>query len=112
MRLTRGFRKKPGIAQLRGSDRLARSTIIDSDSPETKTCAPASASPPRLDRSALVCIIFFTVSGGAFGLEPLVGAIGPGWAVVLVLATPLLWGLPIALVVAELSGALPEEGGY
>lgn len=66
----------------------------------------------RLNLYALVSIIFFTVSGGAYGLEPLVGAIGAGWAIVLVILIPMLWSLPIALMVSELSSALPEEGGY
>ena len=66
----------------------------------------------RLSFSALICVIYFTVSGGAFGLEPLVGAVGPGLAVLLIVATPLVWSLPIALMVAELATLLPEEGGY
>ncbi|HKC63868.1 MAG TPA: APC family permease [Pyrinomonadaceae bacterium] len=66
----------------------------------------------RLNFLALVGVIFFTVSGGAYGLEPLVSAVGAGWAVVLVIATPLLWSLPIALMVSELSSMMPEEGGY
>lgn len=57
-------------------------------------------------------MIFFTVSGGPYGLEPLVGAVGARWAVALVVATPLLWSAPIALMVSELSSALPDEGGY
>src|SRR3954471_10892570 len=76
------------------------------------------ASPPdgpkggRIGLLALVCLIFFTVSGGPYGLETLVGEVGPGWAVVLIALTPLLWALPTALMVAELSAAIPEEGGY
>jgi amino acid transporter len=66
----------------------------------------------RLNFFALVGVMFFIVCGGAYGLEPLVGAVGPGWAVVLVIATPVLWSLPIALMVAELSSAMPREGGY
>jgi amino acid transporter len=66
----------------------------------------------RLGLVSLVAVTFFTVSGGAYGLEPLVGAVGPSWAIVLVLLTPLLWSLPIALMVAELASAMPEEGGY
>ena len=31
---------------------------------------------------------------------------------VLIALTPLLWALPTALMVAELSSAIPEEGGY
>lgn len=66
----------------------------------------------KLNFFALVAVIFFTVSGGAFGIEPLVGQMGAGWAVFLILLTPILWSLPIALMVSELSSAMPEEGGY
>ncbi len=60
----------------------------------------------------LVGIIFFTVSGGAFGLEPLISQMNPGWTVVLLILTPLFWSLPTALMVAELSSMMPQEGGY
>jgi amino acid transporter len=66
----------------------------------------------RLNLFALISVIFFTVSGGAYGLESLVGAVGPGWAIALVILTPLVWGVPIALMVSELSSAIPDEGGY
>ncbi|MFN8457172.1 MAG: APC family permease [Anaerolineae bacterium] len=60
----------------------------------------------------LVAILFFTVSGGAYGLEDLVGYSGPGMALLLILVTPLIWSLPTALMVAELSTAMPVQGGY
>ncbi|MCA1592651.1 MAG: hypothetical protein LC754_08390, partial [Acidobacteria bacterium] len=41
----------------------------------------------RLTLPALICVIFFTVSGGAYGLEPLVGTVGAGLAVVLIVLT-------------------------
>jgi amino acid transporter len=66
----------------------------------------------RLTLTALTCVIFGTVCGGAFGLEALVGSVGAGWAFVLILLTPLLWALPTALMVAELASLMPEEGGY
>src|SRR6516165_526451 len=66
----------------------------------------------RLNMLALASLIFFTTCGGAFGLEPLIGATGAGWAIVLILITPLMWSLPISLMVAELAGLMPEEGGY
>ena len=66
----------------------------------------------RLRLSGLVWVVFFTVSGGAYGLEPLVGKVGPGMAVALILLVPLLWCLPIALMVSELASAMPREGGY
>jgi amino acid transporter len=62
--------------------------------------------------SALTCVAFFTTCGGAFGIEPLVSAVGPGWALIMIVATPLVWSIPIALMVAELSTRMPEEGGY
>ena len=31
---------------------------------------------------------------------------------ILLILTPLFWSLPVALVMAELAGAMPEEGGY
>ncbi len=66
----------------------------------------------RLSLWALISVAFFTTCGGAYALEPLVGAVGPGWAFALLFLTPLLWSVPIALMVAELSTLIPEEGGY
>ena len=66
----------------------------------------------RLNLLALISLIFFTTCGGAFGLEPLVGAVGPGWAVMLIIITPLAWSFPAALMAAELTTLMPEEGGY
>ena len=66
----------------------------------------------RLKMLSLASLIFFTTCGGAFGLEPLIGATGAGRAIVLILITPLVWSLPISLMVAELAGLMPEEGGY
>ena len=66
----------------------------------------------RISLLYLIAIIYFTVSGGAFGLEELVRAAGPGLALLLLIVTPLLWSLPIALMVAEMSSMLPLQGGY
>jgi amino acid transporter len=57
-------------------------------------------------------VMFFTVSGGAYGLEDLIGSSGPGMALVLIIVTPFIWSLPTALMVAELSTAMPVAGGY
>jgi amino acid transporter len=65
-----------------------------------------------LTLGALVFIMFFTVSGGAYGLEDVVGSSGAGMALLLILATPLIWSLPTALMVAELATAMPVEGGF
>ncbi|MFN0120315.1 MAG: APC family permease [Blastocatellia bacterium] len=66
----------------------------------------------QLTLMPLVGLIYFTVSGGAFGLEDLVASCGPGLAMLLLIVTPLLWSVPTALVTAELGAMLPLEGGY
>ena len=60
----------------------------------------------------LVMTVFCCVSGGPFGLEPLIGATGGGFALLLILLIPLLWALPDSLTTAELAPAIPVEGGY
>lgn len=60
----------------------------------------------------LAAIVFFNVSGGPYGIEDAVAAFGPGLALLLLVLTPLVWSLPVALVMAELASALPDEGGY
>ena len=60
----------------------------------------------------LIGVMFFTVSGGAYGLEDMVSLSGPGIAIVLLLGLPVFYSVPSALVVAELGAAIPVEGGY
>jgi amino acid transporter len=66
----------------------------------------------KLGLAAIVGIIFFSVSGGPYGLEDTIGSSGPGMGLLLIIVTPLLWALPASLVVAELATALPVQGGY
>ena len=73
---------------------------------------PPPARLSRLRLGPLVAVMFFTVSGGPFGLEGLVGSVGPGVALLLLVATPLLYSVPETLLVGELASMLPAEGGY
>jgi amino acid transporter len=59
----------------------------------------------------LAAVIFFTVSGGPYGLEPLLGYAG-SYAIPLLMITPLMWDIPMILVVLELNSMMPVEGGY
>jgi amino acid transporter len=52
------------------------------------------------------------VSGGTYGTEDIVHGAGYGRAILILLLTPVLWSLPTAFMIGELSSALPEEGGY
>jgi amino acid transporter len=65
-----------------------------------------------LTTTALVFVMFFTVSGGAYTIEGLVGRIGPGLALLTLLVIPIVWSLPETLIIGELASMLPEEGGY
>ncbi|HWP24358.1 MAG TPA: APC family permease [Candidatus Binatia bacterium] len=73
-----------------------------------------SAPPLRreLNFSSLVALTFFCVAGGAYGLEDAVGAAGPLIVLLGILILPWLWSFPTALMTAELSTAMPEDGGY
>jgi len=76
--------------------------------------APPIASHLKRELSLLplIAVIFFNVSGGPYGIEDAVPSFGAGLTLLLLLLTPLLWSLPVAAVMAELSSALPVEGGY
>jgi amino acid transporter len=65
-----------------------------------------------LTGTALVFVMFFNVSGGAYTTEGLAGSVGPGLALLALLIVPLVWSLPETLIVGELASMLPEEGGY
>lgn len=52
------------------------------------------------------------VAGGPYGLEEIIHNAGYGPALLFLAITPLLWSVPTALMVAELSAAIPEEGGF
>ncbi len=60
----------------------------------------------------LALATFCLVSGGPHGLEPVIGQSGIGLGVLLILIAPIVWALPISLMTAELSSAIPEEGGF
>ena len=60
----------------------------------------------------LAAVIFLTVSGGPYGLEPLLTYAGKNGALLLLLVTPLLWDIPAVLTVLELNSMMPVTGGY
>lgn len=61
---------------------------------------------------ALISIIFFSVSGGPYGLEDIVASIGPLTTLLLILILPIVWTIPEVMIVAELSSTYPVQGGY
>lgn len=72
----------------------------------------AGSSYGRLKILPLAAVIFLTVSGGPYGLEPLLEYGGRHGALLLLLITPLLWDLPTILMVMEMNSMMPVSGGY
>ena len=71
-----------------------------------------AAAAQRLSFLPLLAVVFFNVSGGPYGVEDAVSVFGPGLTLLLLALTPLLVSMPVALAMAEMGSALPEEGGY
>src|SRR6185295_13284648 len=81
-----------------------------------RAATDTNARPSHLRRElklpSLIALTFFCVAGGAYGLEDAVGAAGPAIVLLGLIVLPWIWSLPTALMTAELSTAIPEEGGY
>ena len=56
--------------------------------------------------------MFSYTTGGPFGLEDMVTTSGPGMTLIYLLALPFFWCIPVSLVSAELTTAMPVEGGF
>jgi amino acid transporter len=61
---------------------------------------------------SLVFVMYSYTTGGPFGLEDQVTTSGPGLTLLYHLLLPLFWCIPISLVSAELTTAMPVEGGF
>ena len=81
-----------------------------------KTAAPAEARSARQRQQAGLFSLFFIMyaytTGGPYGLEGSVTSSGPGLTLVYILALPFFWAIPMGLVAAELTTAMPVEGGF
>jgi len=73
---------------------------------------PSARKVAKLTLWPLVAATFFMVSGGTYGTEDIIHGAGYGRGILILLLTPLLWSLPTAFMIGELSSALPAEGGY
>ncbi|MGD0990240.1 MAG: APC family permease [Candidatus Sulfotelmatobacter sp.] len=60
----------------------------------------------------LVFVMFSYTTGGPFGLEDMVTTSGPGMTLIYLLVLPFFWCVPVSLVSAELTTAMPVEGGF
>eukprot|EP01119_Soliformovum_irregulare_P010477 TRINITY_DN2583_c0_g1_i1.p1 TRINITY_DN2583_c0_g1~~TRINITY_DN2583_c0_g1_i1.p1 ORF type:complete len:477 (+),score=95.86 TRINITY_DN2583_c0_g1_i1:67-1497(+) len=89
--------------------------ILSGQSDTTAPLIPSSPSEAPTKRGVnalgLTMMIYFFTSGGPFGIEPSVGAAGPLLSLIAVIVVPLLWSLPQAILSAELSLMISENGG-
>jgi len=61
---------------------------------------------------AFVFVMYSYTTAGPFGLEDQVTTSGPGLTLLYHLIIPFFWCIPVSLVAAELTTALPVEGGF
>ncbi|HEY4289008.1 MAG TPA: APC family permease [Puia sp.] len=80
--------------------------------PDPSDAGRRTRTPGKLRPLQLAAVIFLTVSGGPYGLEPLFSYVGTHGALLLLLITPLLWDVPTILTVLELNSLMPVTGGY
>jgi len=59
-----------------------------------------------------VWVMYSYCTGGPFGLEDMVTTSGPGMTLIYLLVLPIFWCIPVSLVSAELTTAMPVEGGF
>ena len=61
---------------------------------------------------AFVFVMYSYTTAGPFGLEDQVTTSGPGLTLLYHLILPFFWCIPVSLVAAELTTAIPVEGGF
>jgi amino acid transporter len=96
----------------RKPSKLATATAANLQQPNLTPAAVSPKKSIRLTLWPLVAATFFMVSGGTYGTEDIVHGAGYGKGILILLLTPLLWSLPTAFMIGELSSTLPREGGY
>jgi amino acid transporter len=70
---------------------------------------------PLVTKAGLFYFVFVMYSyttGGCFGLEEQVTNSGPGLTLIYHLVVPFFWCIPVSLVAAELTTAMPVQGGF
>jgi amino acid transporter len=61
--------------------------------------------------TSIIFMIYCLVAAGAFGIEEMISASGPGITLAMLITFPIIWAYPISNIVAECGSVLPSEGG-
>lgn len=59
----------------------------------------------------MVFLMYMFISGGAFGIEDMIGGAGPGIALCILILLPIIWAYPYGLVCTEMGAKYPEAAG-
>jgi amino acid transporter len=79
---------------------------------QSTTISARKASLRKAGLFYFVWVMFSYCTGGPFGLEDMVTTSGPGMTLIYLLVIPFFWCIPVSLVSAELTTAMPVEGGF
>jgi amino acid transporter len=79
-------------------------------SPDRKSAAVQAIK--KVGLFSFVFVMYSYTTAGPFGLEDQVRTAGPGIALIYQLLIPFFWCIPISLVAAELTTAMPVQGGF
>jgi amino acid transporter len=88
-----------------------RAPIEPLPAPESQKVAIAHAL-KKVGLFSFVFVMYSYNTAGPFGLEDQISTSGPGMALIYQLVIPFFWCIPISLVAAELTTAMPVEGGF
>ena len=94
------------------SDSLHAAILLPNNSERGMYCCRGREGGKKIGVFGMVVIGFFWVHGGIYGNEAMLMAGPPLYVFILLGIVPFVYSLPIALIVAELSTAFPEDGGY
>ncbi len=89
-----------------------RPANISGENSKTTTGNATRAAVRKAGLLSLVFVMYAYATGGPFGLEDMVTTSGPGLTLLYRLFLPLFWCIPVSLVAAELTTAIPVEGGF
>src|SRR6266705_3617277 len=89
-----------------------RAANISGENSKTNTARATRAVVRKVSLLPFVFVMYAYATGGPFGLEDMVTTSGPGLTLLYLLFIPLFWCIPVSFVAAELTTAIPVEGGF
>ena len=78
----------------------------------TTATSPTKATIRKAGLFYFVFVMYSYTTGGPFGLEEMVTTSGPGMSLLYLLFLPFFLSIPVSLVAAELTTAMPVDGGF